>query len=69
MDKYMNHLLGGMVLVMFALGGWVMTINADVAVLRSNDARYEKIIEKNTEALVDLKVVFAEFFAEMKARR
>jgi hypothetical protein len=38
-------------------------------VLRSNDARYEKIIEKNTEALVDLKVVFAEFFAEMKARR
>jgi len=64
-----NQILAGLFSVVIALGGWVTSINSKVAVLESNSTRYEKVIEKNTEAYHRLEVVIEKALIKMEGVR
>ena len=61
-----NQILAGICSAVIALGGWVTSINSKVAVLESNSTRYEKVIEKNTEAYHRLEVVIEKVLVKME---
>ena len=61
MKDLKNTMLTILTAITLSLGAWVFQINAEVAVLKNNSVRYEKVIEKNTTALHGLELALKEF--------
>ena len=69
MRETKNQILAGISSAVIGLGGWVTSINSKVAVLESNSTRYEKVIEKNTEAYHRLEMVIEKALIKIEGVR
>jgi len=63
---YTNHLLSTLAAAVLGLSVWVFNTNAKIAVLESNEARIEKVIEANTKTNATLATAISVLSAQIK---
>lgn len=66
MSEYKNTVLAALLAICISLGAWTFHMNARVTVLEDKIDRYEKVIEKNTEALHRLELVITKLATQLE---